>query len=104
MKTNLLISWAFPIVVVAYLIMLIVLVSSIRREFRAYWNSIGNPGLWEPNGQAEILERIFWPKLLPTEIAERYRLKIHVVRTLGVAGLVLFAMILLLIWQGGFEG
>lgn len=104
MRASLLISWAFPVVVVAYLIMLARFVSSIRNEFRDYWQSIGNPNLWDPNGQLAILRRIFWPKLFPREIVDRYSLKINVVRILGVAGLVFFVVILLLIWQGGFEG
>lgn len=103
MSVTLLLSWALPIVVIVYLATLVRLVSSIRKEDGVYWQSIGNPSLWEPNGQAEILKRVFFPKLFPREVAERHRHGINAVRFLGVAGLVIFAAVLLLIWLGGFE-
>lgn len=102
-KANLLISWAFPVVIVIYLVTLARLASSIRDEFHDYWKSIGDPGLWDPNGQMKILKIVFLPRLLPKEIAGRYGLRINVVRILGIMGLVLFAVILLLIWHGGFN-
>lgn len=99
---NLFLSWALPIVVVAYLMALARLVSLIRKENSVYWQAIGNPSLWDPNGQAAILKRVFIPKFFPVEIAERYKLKINIVRLLGLAGLVIFSAILLLIGLGSF--
>ena len=100
MAANLFLSWTLPIVVVAYLVTLVRLVSSIRKENSAYWQSIGNPSLWDPNGQAAILKRVFLPKFFPGEIAERHKAEINVVRFLGLAGLAIFAAILLLIGLG----
>lgn len=103
MTANLFLSWALPVVVIAYLVTLVRLVSSIRKEDSAYWQSIGNPSLWDPNGQAEILKRVFLPKLFPGEIAERHKAGINVVRFLGLAGLAIFAAVMLLIGLGSFE-
>ncbi len=100
---KLFLSWALPIIVVAYLVVLIRLVSLIRKEEGAYWQTIGNPSLWDPNGQAAILKRIFIPKFFPKRIAERHKLEINIVRILGIAGLIAFAAILLLIGLGRFE-
>lgn len=103
MAANLFLSWALPAVVIAYLVTLVRLVSSIRKEDSAYWRSIGNPSLWDPNGQMAILKRVFLPKFFPGEIVERYKVEINVVRLLGLAGLAIFAATLLLIGLGSFE-
>ncbi len=101
--TVVLISWAFPLVVVAYMVLLVSFMTVIRREHRDYWKSIGSPGLWEPNGQVEILKRVFLPSRLPAQIAGRHRLLLNSIRMLAVLGLVLFFSILLMIWLGMFD-
>lgn len=104
MVANLFLSWTLPVLVIAYVVTLVRLVSSIRKQDSAYWQSIGNPSLWDPNGQAAILKRVFLPKFFPREIAERHKAGIKVVRFLGLAGLAIFAVVLLLIALGSFEG
>lgn len=98
-----LISWAFPLAVVAYLISLVGFISRIRREENDFWQSIGNPGLWEPNGQMAILKRVFLPGQMPERIALQYKGRIKAIRVFALLSLVLFVSVLLMIFMGVFE-
>lgn len=98
------VSWGFPLVVVAYLVVLVSFVSMMRRDYHEYWKSIGSPGLWEPNGQAAILKRVFLPRQLPAQIATRHGLWLKSIRILAALGVALFLTVLLMIWLGMFDG
>lgn len=100
---TLIISWAFPIVVVVYLVMLTRFVGTMKSAHQDYWRSIGDPGLWDPNGQALILGKVFLPNRLPEQVVSRHKGSLIAIRGLALLGILLFAAILLMIWLGVYE-
>ena len=104
MDIVLLISWALPIFVLAYLVALAAFVSSIRKNRSNYWQSIGNPSLWEPNGQIAILKRVLLPRAMPHEVAQSYRAWVIWIRVLAILSGLSVAAVFLMIWLGAFEG
>jgi hypothetical protein len=98
-----LVAWAFPVIVVAYLIALITFIEMMAREHQDYWRSIGEPGLWDPNDQAAILKMIFLPGRLPDPLAIRHGLWLNTIRLFAALSVVLFVTVLSLIWNGKFD-
>lgn len=103
MTAIMLLSWALPIAVVAYLVALVSFVSMMRREHGEYWHSIGNPGLWEPNGQTAILKTVFLRQKLPAQIITQHGLWLNLVRIFGGLSAALFVTVLIMIWMGRFN-
>jgi hypothetical protein len=100
---TMLVSWIFPVVVVAYLLLLTRFVATMRNRHAEYWASIGNPDLWAPSSQGLVLKKVFFPSELPPEISQRYKLWLNLIRGLAFLGIALFIAILLMIWLGMFK-
>jgi hypothetical protein len=103
MVIKLIISWLFPLTTFGYLFVLTRFISSVRKHHATYWKSIGDPKLWNANGQIAIFRRVFLPGRFPVDISSRYKVHILFIRVLAFLSLILFVSILLMIWLGMFE-
>jgi hypothetical protein len=70
---------------------------------KEYWESIGNPSSFDPNGQVKVLKLIFLPKTLPANIYVVYEKKILAIRGLAGAGMIFFIVIIVLGLLGEYE-
>lgn len=101
---NFLIAWAFLLITIAYLIALTRLASSLKGDFREHWESIGDPSIWDARGQQAILGIIIWPNRFTSELLAHHWRRIKIVRMLGIADLICFSVLLLMIFNGTFDG
>lgn len=97
-----LISWAFPVLTIAYLMVLTRLTSSLRNDFGELWQSMGNPGIWNARGQQKILGIVLQPDCFPSHLRAHHWRLIRWVRILGISAFMCFCGILVMISNGAF--
>jgi hypothetical protein len=99
----LLVSWLFPIVIVAYLVMLKRLIAKLKSVEPEYWTQIASPSLLNPNGQAAVAKKIIFGVGLPDSIASAYKKEFAAVRILLSLGVILFIAIIAMMYGGAFD-
>lgn len=87
--------WTYALSVACYLVILLGLISEIKKNHPEFWESIGSPSSTDARGQMKILKIILLPNSMPKEISEKYRVRMMLVRCTFAVVLLCFSIIIL---------
>lgn len=99
----LLISWMFPVAVIAYLIFTVRLFHKIKNNHKEYWEYLGSPSLSDPNGQIPFLWKVVCGKDLSESVAASCKTELMAVRILFCLCAILFVIITVMIFSGYYD-
>jgi len=99
-KVVMALGWLMLVTVVIYLFMLFKLASTLNRDRNQYWVQLGQPSLFNPNGQVTIFWKIICGVGMPNQIMSTYNIQLVSVRISLAVGVASFLALLILAFSG----